>query len=211
MNPFFTKQNLEYSIQVVEISNKYQNSRNEFLTEKEELYYEKIKAESRKNEWLTTRFLVKKLFGKQTEISYKQSGQPYISTNAYNIGITHSKSIAGIVLSKNKKVAIDCELIGDKALRLLPRFAHKYEIEKVPAGFEKEYATILWSAKEAIYKYFSNINFTFDKDICCVFEDPTAESGTITASVMLNESFHYYKLEYTIYKGYSIVWIVDNT
>jgi len=118
----------------------------------------KFKNEKRKNEFLSSRFLLKELAPNAT-ISYNKFGAPEIEGSNF-ISISHSKNITAIIISK-KKVGLDIEKINNKALRLSSKFISKNRHNPL----SKEKATLIWCCKEAIYKWHQKGNVNFVGDI----------------------------------------------
>ena len=84
--------------------------------------------------------------------------------HTYHFSISHSDKIAAAIISKTQPVGIDAEMITDKALRV----AHKFLSEEERAFIAKdgkEQATLLWSIKETIFKWYGLGNVDFKNDI----------------------------------------------
>ena len=117
-----------------------------------------IKNVNRKSEYLITRILLAKL-SPNTKIHYNKFGAPVLNADEY-ISISHSKELVAIILSKIK-AGLDIEKISNKALLVSEKFINKEKIENLT----KEKATIIWSVKEAIYKWHQRKRINFSKDI----------------------------------------------
>ena len=118
----------------------------------------KIKSKKRALEILCTRTLLMQM-GEKGEISYNIDGAPKLSNNKY-ISISHSSEIVSIILSNNK-CAIDIEKISDRANQAYNRFESETKFtEKNP-----DFATLVWSAKECIFKLNQKGNIDFKEDI----------------------------------------------
>ena len=81
-------------------------------------------------------------------ISHNEAGKP--SVNGWNISISHTKGYAAVILSKDKNVAIDIEHISPRVYKIADRFVRTDEDAST-----LESLLLHWSAKETIYKYFS--------------------------------------------------------
>jgi len=115
----------------------------------------------------TVRELLRELTANQDiEIQHKQSGQPFLEDGT-NISISHTRGYATVMLSEKHLVGIDIEYISDRVERVVSKFVREDEV--VRDTMDK---LILWSAKEAVYKLFSEQNLEyfemralpFDKD-----------------------------------------------
>jgi len=127
----------------------------------------------RQLEWLATRILLKKI-AEDVTISYNSFGASVLSNNKH-ASISHSKGLVSIIIS-NKKVGIDIEKITSKALQLSSKFISKNHDKTL----SNEKATLIWCAKEAIYKWYQKRGINFIKDIR-VADIILEEYGTIIA------------------------------
>jgi len=176
------------------------------LSEKERIRLQKIKSPTRKKEWLTVRHILREKLMDEAEIGYHPSGKPFIENSGTHISISHSKGIAGIMTSNQRVCSIDCEIIHPKPAKLLERFAHQTEIEKIPTSKCEELATILWCAKECIYKLYSDISFNFVDDIICDIAPQSENQGIITCEVNTGSAKESIALSFELHQHYSFVW-----
>jgi len=148
----------------------------------------KFKHENRKKEFLSSRLLLNELIP-NTEISYNKYGAPEIK-NDYFISISHSRNLIAIIISK-RKVGIDIEKISDKALNLSSKFISKEN----HLNIKKEKATLIWSCKEAIFKWHQKGNIDFIADIK-ISPFTVKEKGKIFAKFKNKEyTLHYKKID----------------
>ena len=103
------------------------------------------------------------------------------------ISISHSKKFAAIIISKNK-VGLDIEQISEKPLRLSSKFIS----DNIHQDLTKEKATLIWCAKEAIYKWSQKGNIDFIKDIK-LHNFEIAEKGILTAEFKTERLFLNYQ------------------
>ena len=118
----------------------------------------KFKTQRRRNEILASRLLLKKILP-NTTISYNKHGAPEITSDKF-ISISHSKNLAAIIISQ-KKVGIDIEKISRKPVKISSKFIAKNSHK--PLSPEK--ATLIWTCKEAIYKWHQKGKVNFITDI----------------------------------------------
>lgn len=115
------------------------------------LYDEEIslyKSDRRRKEKLAVYSLLWKMTNSQKKITHDENGKPIVE--GYNIGISHTCGYASVILSKSKNVAVDIEYYSDRVGRVADKFIRKDEIAK-----DIDSQLINWSAKETVYKYFS--------------------------------------------------------
>ena len=115
-------------------------------------------SKKRKKEHLTTRLLLNKICPNRS-IIYNEYGAPELD-NGKNISISHSKELVTIIVSQQQS-GIDIEKISEKALKISSKFVSKNKRKLLT----NEKATLIWCAKEAIYKLHQKGNIDFIKDI----------------------------------------------
>ena len=98
------------------------------------------------------------------KIRYDESGKPSINSDL-NISISHSNHMVAIVLSGYSRTGIDIELKENKILNIKDKFLN--ELEKLKDKFQSDvdYLTMIWTAKESIYKALGIKGVSFSDDI----------------------------------------------
>ena len=113
------------------------------------------RSDARRLEKLAVYSLLFMMTGDTTlRISHNEAGKP--SVDGWNISISHTKGFAAVILSKDKNVAIDIEHISPRVFKIANRFVRSDE--DAPT---LESLLLHWSAKETIYKYFSESDLHF--------------------------------------------------
>lgn len=143
------------------------------LRPEEEHYYDNIRNEKRKREWLISRILLTELLEKRVLISYNENGKPYINNRVDEISITHSKNFVSILISNKLIPGIDIEHINDRVEKVKHKFLDDSELLWCES---LEMKTICWSAKEAIFK-------TYEKELD--FHDIKVEKFDISDSFFM--------------------------
>lgn len=146
-----------------------------------------FKNKKKKYEFLSSRLLLSKLLP-NASITYNKYNAPEIEGSSF-ISISHSTKLAAIIISKTK-AGLDIEQISKKPLKLASKFISKYHHN--PLSEEK--ATLIWSCKEAIFKWHQkgNVNFIMDIEIAPFF---IKNKGTITAKFKAEVlTLHYEKI-----------------
>jgi len=157
---------------LIELSNLYNKSKLPIFTN-----------EKRKKEFLTTRILLQEINPNQS-ISYNEYGAPELGNNQY-ISISHSHNLVALIVSE-KKVGLDIEKISSKALSLSSKF-----ISDITYDISKEKATLIWCAKEAIYKWYQKKNINFKNDIK-IYPFGLKDKGTVIAKFKNQKHTLYY-------------------
>ena len=115
------------------------------------------KSESRRLEVMATYALLA-LYLKTPSviIDHKSNGQPLL--DGFYISISHTNGYACVLLSTQKVVAIDIEYRSDRIERIRSKFLRSDE-----AFTSIEDLLLVWSAKETLYKYFSEDDLMYNE------------------------------------------------
>jgi len=98
------------------------------------------------------------------KIRYDESGKPSINSNL-NISISHSNLMAAIVFSVHNKAGIDIELKENKIINIQNKFLNDSEKQENEYQSNVDYLTMIWTAKESIYKALGIKGVSFSDNI----------------------------------------------
>jgi len=116
----------------------------------------KIKSVKRKKEIVATHKLLRRVTKNDSlVINHTTVGKPYVNGFNKQISISHCKNFISLAVS-DKKTGIDIETISSKALIVKNKFISEEEIS-IWGELNNVSATLLWSAKEAVYKIDNNL------------------------------------------------------
>lgn len=134
------------------------------LNEQELAALHQIPLEKRKREWLDTRILLKSFFPDK-KIAYLHNGKPVFDDGSH-LSISHCDNLVGIITS-DSSIGMDIQNPDKKLLKIQKKFCNEQELSFIPAGEAGLlHTTIIWSAKEAIFKVFGeNVPFADDMTI----------------------------------------------
>lgn len=145
----------------------------------------KIINKKRKKEILASRILLKNMYP-DLKITYNKYGAPTVENNKF-ISISHSKKFVTIILSRIK-VGIDIEEINNKALNAVSKFINLSNSNQI----SKNEATLVWSCKECIYKWYQKGSVNFLNDIK-IHSFKIKEKGKVTANFKNQEFTLFYR------------------
>lgn len=110
-------------------------------------------------------------------IKIADTRKPYLEDEAYHFSISHCSDYAAAIVSKSKRVGIDIEVPTHKIEAVKHKFLHEAEQAAVErddhmnsdwlrkdGGLHQQdiyKLTLLWSAKEAVFKWWSYGNVSF--------------------------------------------------
>ena len=152
----------------------------------------------RKIEFLACRTLLNFTKIQNTEIKYNKDGAPELDNGKY-ISITHCKNFAGIAIGNNK-IGFDLEIYREKIFAIAPKFLNEtekfiYEFNSVIKGL-----TLIWTAKEAIYKAVSANGISFKNNI--IISPFKNEQKKGFAKVYLNQKEMQFSVNFIIGKNF---------
>lgn len=128
-----------------------------------------FRSEHRRKEWLAVRCLLHRQLGPEAEIGYLSTGRPVLLNVDLEVSISHSDHLAALAIAPSgMEVGIDIEHNIDRAFRLVHRFLTDEEQEELIVTPSD--ATLLWCAKEAVYKLCDTEGLSFLDDICLEME-----------------------------------------
>jgi phosphopantetheinyl transferase (holo-ACP synthase) len=110
------------------------------------------------------------------EIRIADTRRPFLASEKYHFSISHCGLYAAAIVSRNSRVGVDIELVSPR----IETVAHKFVDDEEAAFFNEDYAlfleqwgmrgrvhqeflTLIWSAKEAIYKWYGRGALDFKK------------------------------------------------
>ncbi|MEO8821174.1 MAG: 4'-phosphopantetheinyl transferase superfamily protein [Ginsengibacter sp.] len=113
-------------------------------------------------------------------IEISDAKKPLLSGSEFHFSVSHCGDYAAAIVSKNKLVGIDVELITPKIERVKNKFLSENEIDILPENSTK-YLTLFWSAKEAMFKWYGKGEIDFKKNLVIDKLSFGEESGFINA------------------------------
>ncbi|MCD8288204.1 MAG: 4'-phosphopantetheinyl transferase superfamily protein [Porphyromonadaceae bacterium] len=109
-----------------------------------------LTSEKRRQERLAARLLLHRL-GRADEVVYAPSGKPEFADGSAYLSISHTRDWVAVVVA-HCPIGLDVERWGKRALRVAGRFLSAEEQRLLPPDRAEEVATLLWSAKESLFK-----------------------------------------------------------
>ena len=158
-----------------------------------------FESESKKQQFLASRLLLKVEFGNWKTL-HSPNGKPHPINNSSEISISHDRGIVGIIKSTNP-CGIDIQEITPKVIRVKSKFINEndfyWQSEK-----EKD-LTVLWCAKETLYKINGDPNIFFKEHMIVEKSD---EENILIGKIIHPEYRKDYKLKVHFIKNYCLVY-----
>ena len=137
------------------------------------------------------------------DLVYDENGKPHLKDGKH-ISITHSFEFSGIIIS-DEEVGIDIEMQREKILRIANKFTpiEEYRTLANTAAVIRK-LTIVWGAKESIYKLYAKRKVSFLQHID--IRDFDFDEGETTGKVFFDNITSSYKLWFLEFEGFSCVY-----
>jgi len=166
---------------------------------------------------LAGRFLLQFLFPDfpYELIRIADTRKPYLRDEKYHFSISHCGDYAAAIVSSVERVGIDLEIPSEKVLRIKNKFLSETEIQIFDdhrmgnaASFSQDAKlfTLLWSSKEAVYKWFGDGGVDFRQHIRL---DKLDESKSLVKCVLTKTdkqlAVHYISFDHLV-----LAWVSGN-
>lgn len=162
-----------------------------------------MKSDLHRRGFMSIRHLMKMEGYSDFDLYYDQFGKPYLNDDKH-ISITHSFNYTAIIIS-DKEVGIDIEKQRDKIIRI----AHKFTPIKEYRTIANDDAlvrklTIVWCAKESLFKSFAEKGVSFLQHIDV--HDFDLDDQQTTASVTYGDKERLYTIDFLEFDGFTCAY-----
>lgn len=154
---------------------------------------------------LAGRFLLQFLFPDfpYELIQIADTRKPYLPDERYHFSISHCGDYAAAIVSKNKRVGVDVELVTDKVQKIVDKFLSKEEFF-IPTP-DSRLLTLQWSAKESVFKWFGDGTVDFKKDIHL----KNLRKGTETIDCFFSKNETNLTIHYRQFDHLLLTWVMS--
>jgi phosphopantetheinyl transferase len=175
--------------------------------------HRQIMHPQKKLQHLAGRFLLPLLFADfpNDEIEIADTRKPFLPNEQYHFSISHCNKYAGAIVSSTKRVGIDVELITPRLERIQGKFLHAEELRFVKSQLPSQQLTllsILWSAKEAMYKWYGAGEVDFS-EMLRIMPFKSEDEGQIDAAFIKFDFQQKLILHYKRMKELTMVWVIS--
>jgi phosphopantetheinyl transferase len=160
---------------------------------------------------LAGRFLLRYLFPDfpYELIQIADTRKPFLPDEQYHFSISHCGDYAAAIVSRDKRVGVDIEIPTEKISKIMYKFlsAKEHELFHLiePDNDRIPFATLLWSAKESVFKWHGSGGVDFRKQIQLKKQHEGAETFDCLFSKDNTELIiHYRQFEHLV-----LAWVVS--
>jgi 4'-phosphopantetheinyl transferase len=163
-----------------------------------------MKSELHQKGFVSIRHLLKEVGYVDADLIYDEFGKPHLKNGKF-ISITHSYTFTAIIVSDDLCVGIDIEKQREKILKIAHKFT-PFEEYKTIANADALISklTIVWGAKESLYKIFGKKKLSFLHHI--YIEDFRFSDEKTTGIVRYDGKETPYKIRFLEFEGFTCVF-----
>jgi phosphopantetheinyl transferase len=126
------------------------------------------------------------------EILIADTRKPFLPDEQYHFSISHCGNYAAAIASAEQRVGIDIEQPTEKIFRIIHKFLNEDEKQLLHESMSSsqllQSATLLWSAKEAMFKWYGDGRVDFKQHLLIQELDGTNEEGKLNCIFSKRES-----------------------
>ena len=182
------------------------------IEEEEEFFLKKVTLQRdithphKRLQHLAGRFLLRELYPDfpLDLIMIADTRKPFLPNEAYHFSISHCRDYAAVIVSKDHRVGVDIEMVNEKIDRIVHKFLSEEEQQLIGGNNKNEKATLLWSVKECIFKWFGDGEVDFKKHIH--IKKIENESKEVTVSFLKREIISL-QVNFFSFDGHFVSWV----
>lgn len=169
--------------------------------------YEGMKSELHRRGFLSIRHLLALEGYSDHDLFYDEQGKPHLRDGSF-ISITHSYQFTGIVVSEYIPVGIDIEKQREKILKIAHKFTpiSEYGSMKDPIALMRK-LTIVWGAKESLYKINSTLGLSFLQHID--IQDFEILNAKTTGFIHHNGERTHFEIHFLEFEGFTCAFALQ--
>ena len=166
---------------------------------------------------LADRYLLQELFPEFPYhlIEIADTKKPFLLNEEYHFSVSHCGDYAAVIINKDQRVGIDIELVTPKIERIKHKFLSgdelignwKLEISNTAPIQSANLLTLLWSCKEAVFKWYGYGGVDFKKHIHLIPTNVNLQSGIICCEFLKNEKI-FLNIYYKFFEDMCLTWVI---
>jgi 4'-phosphopantetheinyl transferase len=162
---------------------------------------------TKQKEFIASRLLVKELSTEcglgESEVLKDEYNKPFFAGNSARLSISHCYPYAVAMIHLSEECGIDIEKIDQRVLRVAHKFLAEDETKWANGDVTK--TTLLWSAKEALYKTYGRKALSFKEKIHLKVPINLSENNA-EGSVLIESEKTSYNLGIVFFKEFIITF-----
>jgi phosphopantetheinyl transferase len=160
---------------------------------------------------LAGRFLLQYLFPDfpYELIQIADTRKPFLPDEQYHFSISHCGDYAAAIVSKDGRVGIDIEIPTEKISKIMYKFlsAQEHELFHLiePDKDRIPFSTLLWSAKESVFKWYGSGGVDFRKEI----QLKKQHEGNETIESFFSKNNTELTIHYRYFEHLMLAWVMS--
>jgi phosphopantetheinyl transferase len=162
---------------------------------------------------LAGRFLLQFLFPDfpYELIRIADTHKPYLPAEQYHFSISHCGDYAAAIVSSSQRVGIDIEIPAEKVVKIKEKFLSEEENSNFEIRISKMATqklaslTVLWSAKESVFKWYGNGKVDFRQHI----QLQKIHEGDGTINCLFTKTDRQLLIHYREFDRLVLAWVIS--
>lgn len=139
-------------------------------------------------------------------IQIASTRKPFLENERYHFSISHCGDYAAVIVSSTDRIGIDIELQRPTVAKIAHKFLHTEEVNEALLA-DITSLTILWSTKEAIFKWWGLGDVDFSEMIR-VNKFTLTDEGIVDVRFLKQDAVFPLKPNYMVFENLCLVWVV---
>ncbi|MCU4163351.1 4'-phosphopantetheinyl transferase family protein [Carboxylicivirga caseinilyticus] len=178
------------------------------LSNTDQQVFDTFKLDKRKKEWICSRIILQQFINDYPQINYTDNGKPFLVNQSKHISISHATNFVAVSISDHP-TALDIEICSPRVEKAASRFVHDEEWQFITDKEKVNFLTLIWSAKETLYKYFDEWGVVF-KEHFRINAFNICERGEFNSHCSYKQHDQDLILDYEITPDYALVYHLNN-
>jgi phosphopantetheinyl transferase len=143
-------------------------------------------------------------------IEIADTRKPFLQDEQYHFSISHCGDYAAAIVSSKNRVGVDVEEPKERILKIVDKFLSKTEqaiFNYRLMTHDSRLTTLLWSAKESVFKWYGNGGVDFKQDIQLHSLRVGNEFSTLNAKFIKTEND--LVIDYCEFENITLTWLVS--
>ncbi|HEX5655370.1 MAG TPA: 4'-phosphopantetheinyl transferase superfamily protein [Chitinophagaceae bacterium] len=137
-------------------------------------------------------------------IQIADTRKPFLPEEQYHFSISHCGNYAAAIVSQKRRVGIDVELVRPLVAQLIPKFLSAAERHMLFHSTQLEQSTLMWSAKEAVFKWYGDGAVDFRQHI----QLQRIHEGSETIDCFFAKTGEELMVHYRVFDRLVLAWVV---
>jgi len=177
----------------------------EVMSENIEIDIPEKYCEKRKNEILTIQYIISCATDYKGIVKYESDGKPLLPGFGKYISISHSAYYAAVLVSEFP-CGVDVEKISERPAKIAHKFLNENERNMIEKSQSDFYHTLLWSAKESLFKITGEPDFLTEIRTISL---PLAEESFFDAEVLSGKKVRKFRIFFTTFDEHVLTWTYE--